>query len=118
MEIAFVLETFEAEGHVVIVWEMGWSGRAVPHSLRNDVMNGAPGVSFDTEESEMAQCGVIGCAKWVSGGFQAVVEAGTFESPFATTPTMRTLWCEDHESLLNKGLGNGDYLTEDEVRAL
>jgi hypothetical protein len=28
VEVAFVLETLEAYGHVVIVWEMGGSGRA------------------------------------------------------------------------------------------
>ena len=45
VEVAFVLETLEADGHVVIVWEMGGSGRAFARLPTHDdetVMNGAP----------------------------------------------------------------------------
>jgi hypothetical protein len=64
----------------------------------------------------MAKCGVVDCTEGVIGGFERSINAGNFENPTATIPGMRTLWCEDHESALNKGLGQGRYLSAEDLR--
>lgn len=69
-------------------------------------------------ENPMVKCSIVGCAGIVSGGFQEVIQAGSFENPFATLPGLRTLWCDEHQPMLSQGLGDGDYLSEDDVRAL
>jgi hypothetical protein len=66
----------------------------------------------------MAKCGIVGCTDKVVGGFQGTLDAGHFQNPTATIPDQRTLWCKDHESSLNRGLGKGHYLSKKELKEL
>jgi len=64
----------------------------------------------------MAKCSLVGCTNKVIGGFQKTIDAGNFENPAATIPGMKTLWCRDHEDILNIGLGRGRYLIARELK--
>jgi hypothetical protein len=63
----------------------------------------------------MAKCGLVGCDKKAVGGFQSIIDAGNFQNPNATIEGGRTLWCEEHESMLNSGPGGGRYLNQKEL---
>jgi hypothetical protein len=64
----------------------------------------------------MVKCSVRDCANKVIGGFQKTIAVGHFQDPNAAIPGMRTLWCEEHESSLNRGHGNGRYLSAAELK--
>jgi hypothetical protein len=66
----------------------------------------------------MAICSVIGCTQWASGGFREVLSPGSFENPHAEILGIPTFWCDEHKESLSQGLGQGDYLSEDDVREL
>ena len=66
----------------------------------------------------MANCSVIGCAGWVSGGFQEVLGTGNFENPHAEILGRAVVWCDDHKESLSRDLAQGYYLSEDEARAV
>ena len=66
----------------------------------------------------MNTCSYRGCPGIVTGGFQRMLPAGSWDEPFATIKGLRTLWCDTHQSVLDQGLADGDYLTPDDVRAL
>jgi hypothetical protein len=63
----------------------------------------------------MAKCGMVGCTEKVIGGFQHVVDAGSFEYPNATIEGGRTLWCKEHERMLDGRLYGGRYLNQKEL---
>jgi hypothetical protein len=63
----------------------------------------------------MAKCGLVDCDKKAVGGFVKSIPAGNFENPNATIPGMRTVWCKEHESMLNSGLYGGRYLKSTEL---
>jgi hypothetical protein len=63
----------------------------------------------------MAKCGIVGCDKRAVGGFTETTPAGSFDNPTATIESGRTLWCEEHESMLNSGPDGGRYLKRTEL---
>ena len=64
----------------------------------------------------MLKCAFRDCANKVIGGFHNTIDAGNFQDPTATLPGMRVLWCKEHESSLNQGLGAGRYFTPLEMK--
>jgi hypothetical protein len=64
----------------------------------------------------MAKCGVVNCTEKVVGGFESTIDAGHFQSSTATIPGLLTYWCKDHEEGLNQDLGQGHYLSEQELK--
>jgi hypothetical protein len=66
----------------------------------------------------MNTCSYRGCPGIVSGGFQKLLNASSWDEPFAKVPGLLVLWCDVHKPVLDQALGDGDYLSEDDLRAL
>lgn len=63
----------------------------------------------------MAKCSIVGCDKKAVGGFIKIIPTGSFQNPTATIEDGHTLWCKEHESMLNSGLNVGRYLNPKEL---
>jgi hypothetical protein len=48
----------------------------------------------------MAKCALVGCNEKPVGGFMELLDAGSFDSPNATIPGLKTAWCKTHEDML------------------
>ena len=48
----------------------------------------------------MAKCSLVGCTNKPEGGFEKLIDAGTFDDPGATLRGTRIAWCAIHRETL------------------
>jgi len=66
----------------------------------------------------MSKCSLVNCTEKIVGGFQEIIDVGTFDHPNATIPGLRTHWCDTHESMLRPTIlgKRGRWLTAEELQ--